>query len=409
MDDSKGIKINRRTLDALKDADRSPRGVKYADAELPGFFVTAYSSGRIAYSVRYRAHGQRRTVKLGDYPSTTPEAARKAALAVLGGAARGEDEAEKRKAAREDAETSAKRITFAKWREEYVKDAARRLKSTRDPERYLAMAGEEWDARAIAEITVRDVETFRNRLAEKGTTQANRWLANVRAAFSHALRLGHVEKNPAALVPLLPENAPRQRTLTEAEEKRLRKVLAEWPDPFERVAFALLLDTGARLSEVLAAKREDFDLDEEDHAGTWRLRSPKAGKPQAVPILPHVGAVVAETPKPEDEGDGPFLVPGRNAFVPRADLKNAWAALKTAAKLGDDVHIHDLRRSFGLRVTRAEGIFAASKLLRHSDSRVTEKVYAPLAPEDTRAFAENTEAARVLSFEKAAAKAAAKK
>jgi integrase len=405
MDDSKGFKVTRRSLAALKDSDRSERGTKHRDRDLPGFYVVAYTTRRVSFFARYRIHGQRRTVKLGDYPATMPEAARKAALAVLGGAARGEDEAAKRKAAREAATASTKRITFEKWRDEYVKDAARRLKSTRDPDRYLAMAGEEWNARPLVEITTRDVETFRNRLAEKGSTQANRWLANVRAAFSHALRLGHVEKNPAALVPLLPENDPRTRTLLDAEEKRLREALAKWPDPFERVAFVLLLDTGARLSEVLRARWEDFDLDEKTHAGTWRVPSPKAGRPQAVPILANVGAVIAATPQLDDS---PFLVPGRNDLAHRVDLKKPWDELRTAAKLGDDIHIHDLRRSFGLRVTRAQGIFAASKLLRHSETRVTERVYAPMSTEDVRSFAENTEKARILSFSKRKRKAATK-
>jgi integrase len=404
MDEKRGFKVTRRALDAIGRDARSERGTWHADRDLPGFYLVAYSKS-LSFFARYRVHGQRRTVKLGDYPATMPEDARKAALAVLGAAAHGEDEAAKRKAAREGATASKKRITFSKWREEYVKDAARRLKSTRDPERYLEMAGEAWDARPLDEITTRDVETYRNRLAEKGTTQANRWLANVRAAFSHALRLGHVEKNPAALVPLLSENAPRTRTLSEAEEKRLREALAKWRDPFERVAFTLLLDTGARLSEVLHAKWEDFDLDEKTHAGTWRIPSPKAGRPQAVPILANVGAVVTATPHFDDS---PFLMPGRNDLTHRVDLKKPWERLRTAAKLGDDIHIHDLRRSFGLRVTRSQGIFAASKLLRHSDSRITEKVYAPLAPEDLRGFAESTEQARVLSFNKRK-KTAAKK
>lgn len=396
MEDSRGFKITRRSVEALGDRDRGERGVWHADRELPGFYVVAYPE-RLSFFARYRVHGQRRTVKLGVYPAVMPEDARKAALSVLGGAARGEDEAEKRRAAREAAQAKAERYTFKKWREEYVKDAARRLKSTRDPERYLAMAGEAWDVRPLEEITTRDVETFRNRLAEKGSTQANRWLANMRAALSHALRLGHVEKNPAALVPLLPENAPRTRTISPDEEKRLREALVKWPSSSERAAFTLLLDTGARLSEVLRARFADFDLDPEDHSGIWRIPSPKAGKPQAVPILPNVGAIIAATPQLDE---GAYLVPGRNALVRRSDLKKPWERLKTAAKLGADVHIHDLRRSFGLRVTRAQGIFAASKLLRHSDSRVTEKVYAPMSLEDVRGFAENTEAARVLNFKK---------
>jgi integrase len=395
MNQSNKFKITRRSVEALRFSDRSVRGTWHSDRELRGFYVVAYP-GHLSFFVRYRIDGQRHTVKVGDYPAVMPEDARKAALAVLGGAARGEDEAEKRRAAREAAQGKADRMTFKTWRVEYVKDAARRLKSTRDPERYLAIAGEAWDGRPLEEIKTRDVETFRNRLANKGSTQANRWLANVRAAFAHALRLGHVEKNPAALVQLLPENAPRTRTLSVDEEKRLRETLVKWPI-FERVAFTLLIDTGARLSEVLRARWDDFDLDPDDHSGTWRIPSPKAGKPQAVPILPHVGAVIAATPQLDDV---PFLVPGRSDLVHRADLKGPWDALRTAAKLGADVHLHDLRRSFGLRVTRAQGIFAASKLLRHSDSRVTEKVYAPMSLEDVRGFAENTEAARVLRFAK---------
>jgi integrase len=410
MDEMKGFKATRRSLGALGSEDRAVRGMWHADRELPGFYVVAYRE-RLSFFARYRIHGQRRTVKLGDYPATMPEDARKAALAVLGGAARGEDEAEKRAASRRDAETKSKRVTFKTWREEYVKDAARRLKSTRDPERYLAMAGEAWDARPLEEITTRDVETLRNRLADKGSTQANRFLANVRASFSHAVRLGYIEANPAARVPLLRENEPRRRTLSEAEEKRLREVVAVYPfdpsrpeserpkdsipDPFVRVAFTLLLDTGARLSEVLAAKWEDFhDLDGD--TPTWTIPSPKSGKPGSVPLLSETAAVVAATPR---EDDGPWLVPGRNAFVHRHDLRESWDRLRATAKIGPDVHIHDLRRTAGLRFTRTPGvgIFGASKLLRHSDVRVTERHYAPMNAEDLRGFAEK---ARVLSFEK---------
>jgi integrase len=396
MDGPKGFKITRRSLDALRPSNRSERGEWRADRDLPGFYLVAYPK-HLSFFARYRVNGQRRAVKLGDYPATMPEAARKAALAVLGGAAKGEDEAAKRKAARDAAESKSKRMTFKGWRGMYITNAARRLKSTKEPARYLALAGEEWDARPLVEITVRDVETLRNRIAPRGRTQANRWLATVAAAFSHACRLGITEKNPAAFVPFLPENAPRQRVLTTDEEKRFREALATWSNPFEKVAFTLLLDTGARLSEVLRAKWEDFDLDEEDHSGTWRIPSPKSGRPQAVPILPHVGTVIAATPRLDD---GPFLLPGRNDLVHREGLRKPWAALVKAAKIGDDVHVHDLRRSFGLRVTRSQGIFAASKLLRHSDSRITERVYAPLAPKDLRDFAENTETARVLSFAK---------
>lgn len=401
-------KINRRWLDSLKPKDGTDHGTVYSDRDLPGFRAVVYATGRVAFAVRYRVNGQRRAVTLGDYPATTPEAARKRALAVLGGAAKGEDEAARRKAARQEAEAKAERITFAKWRETYIAKAAGRLKSTRDPERYLAMAGEEWDRRPLAEITTRDVETLRDRLAEKrnraggkATTQANRWTTCLHASFAQAVRLGYVEKNVVTNIERLPENEPRQRTLSPDEEKRLREAVETWPNPFEKAAFVLLLDTGARLSEVLKAKWEDFDLDEKTHAGTWRIPSPKSGHPQAIPILPHVGAVVAKTPQLVD---APFVVTGRVGSVHRKDLKKSWDRLRAAAKIPKDLHVHDLRRSFGLRVMLAQGIFAASKLLRHANSGVTERVYAPLSAENVRDFAEGTEKARLLSFKKKAAK-----
>ena len=105
-------KILRRWLDSMKPKDGTERGKWIADAELPGFYAVAYSTGRVAFAARYRVNGQRRTVRLGTYPAVMPEDARKAALAVLGGAAKGEDEAAKRAAARHEAEGKAKRITF---------------------------------------------------------------------------------------------------------------------------------------------------------------------------------------------------------------------------------------------------------------------------------------------------------
>jgi integrase len=393
------MKITRRALDKLKAKDGSEHGERYQDSDLPGFFVSVGASGRIAFGVRFRANGIRREVRLGSYPSVMPEDARKAALAVLGGAAKGEDEAAKRQAAREAAEGKRARISFAAWRAEYIKEAARRLKRVRETERYLTMPSE-WDRRALAEITTRDVETFRNKLAERGATQANRWLGVLRASFQKAVRLGHLEKNVAALVQHLPENPPRTRTLTADEEKRLREAIAAWPNPFEKTAFTLLVDCGARLSEVLRARWEDFDLDPETFAGLWRIPSPKSGTPQAIPILPHVGAVVAKTPRVVDS---PFVVVGRVASVHRHDLRKPWKALLETAEIPSDFHVHDTRRSFGLRATLSVGLFAASKLLRHATTAVTEKVYAPIAPEQMRAYAEGAEEARVLAFKRKAA------
>jgi integrase len=88
--------------------------------------------------------------------------------------------------------------------------------------------------------------------------------------------------------------------------------------------------------------------------------------------------------------------------VAAAEAKRAAEAGEEPAKLLEGVHVHDLRRTYGLRVARHAGILAASKLLRHSDARVTSRVYAPLGLDELRRVADavNQPApARVARFE----------
>ena len=88
---------------------------------------------------------------------------------------------------------------------------------------------------------------------------------------------------------------------------------------------------------------------------------------------------------------GLFVVAGRDPEKPRRDLKRPWTNIRKIAEV-EDVHIHDLRRTFGLAVTRSAGLHVASKLLRHSDVRVTERVYAPLGIDDLREALEKVHA-----------------
>ena len=211
------------------------------------------------------------------------------------------------------------------------------------------------------------------RYGEKHPTAANRLLASVRACLQAAWRLDKIPSNPAMKVRPFRENPPRQRTLSDEELQRVLKALAEWPDAHERAAFTLLVETGARLSEVLRARWADVDLE----AAEWRLPSPKAGYPHLVPLAAATVAMLRRLLRL-----GALVIPGKShADKPRFDLKRAWDAIREAASV-PDIHVHDLRRTFGLHVARAAGLHVASKLLRHSDIRITEAVYAPLGIEE---------------------------
>ena len=93
--------------------------------------------------------------------------------------------------------------------------------------------------------------------------------------FSLAIRWGWRSDNPCKGIERNQESK-RQRYLTGAELARLTKALAELRDQGAANAVRLLLLTGARRGELLAAKWADFDLD----AGVWtKPAAPRSRRP----------------------------------------------------------------------------------------------------------------------------------
>lgn len=360
------IKLTKRVVDALPIPLAGKRATAY-DAELRGFGATKHSTGQTTFFVEW----SHRRMAIGTHGPLTVEQARKEALRVLAGISRGQDPLEERHAAREVP-------VFSAWAKEYLEDVRRRKrsrKSIREDERLLNLAVAAWGKRPLTAITTRDVERYFQRRADKhGHTTANRWLACVRTCFEHAWRAERITENPAARVRPLPENPPRSRVLTDDELGKVIAELEKLKDPHVRLAFELLLTTGARKSEVLRARWEDLDLGD----SLWRLPDTKSGRPQVIPLPQATAAMLRNTPKV-----GPWVVPGRDQDKPRDDLRKPWAKLRTAAGC-PDVTIHDVRRTFGLHAAKSAGLHVASKLLRHSTVRITEQVYAPLGMDDLR-------------------------
>lgn len=385
--------LTKRLVDKLTTDD--PHGRHVYDTEVRRFGVTVYPSGKKSFWVRYpdphgrlaqprsaraaaaaRSPGKRwRRFHLGKYGEVTVDEARGDALGALAEVRKGHDPAEE-KARRRSAPSVP---TFAEFVTEYLEGVRQRKRQPRHDEAYLRTACERWGNRAIDSITTEDISRLVQSTAEEHPASANRMLASIGACMQAAWRLDKIPSNPCRKVKRFRENSPRQRVLTDEEFHRVLRELAAWPDPWERAAFLLLIQTGARLSEVLHARWEDVDLE----AGEWRIPNPKAGHPQLVPLNSGTVAVLRRLPRL-----GPLLIPGKsNPGKARFDLQPAWKAIREAAGVRD-VHVHDLRRTFGLAISRAAGLHVASKLLRHADVRVTAAIYAPLDFADLRKAAE---------------------
>jgi integrase len=154
---------------------------------------------------------------------------------------------------------------------------------------------------------------------------------------------------------------------------------------FEPIArFAIF--TGLRRREVVFLQRGDVDLAN----GVIQVRvkphlgfTPKNGKERSVPIDPVLRPILEQHLRDE-------VKPAPNAFVfpqrggARRSERTLWFAEATAATsaragIGRELTFHDLRRTYGAMCIEAGmDLLTVSKLLGHSDIKITQEVYAPI-------------------------------
>ena len=375
----KTVRLTKRGIDGLK---ASKEREFHFDAEVRGFGIIVYRTGKKSFFVQWGNAKTRQRMKLGDYGILTLDSARDKARAVLVEVNDGANPADERKKAR----------TWGDWIDEYLRMRETRVKSVRNDKRYLGIASKRWKNRLLSEINPGDVKRIFQSITQDGhTTDANRWLASVRSCLQEAWRMELVPSNPAMKVKPNPEGQPRTRTLTDEELQRLGTAILELDDPAVKAAFVLLLNTGARLSEVLRSRWEDIDFE----GSSWTIPRTKSNRSQTIPLVSDVVSFLSAIPR-----EGPFVVTSpRNPLTHRHDLKKPWEGLKRTARI-EGATIHDLRRTFGKRLAQTAGLHIASKLLRHSDIRVTERHYAPLGLEDLRPSLEGARG-QLLIFPKA--------
>lgn len=160
----------------------------------------------------------------------------------------------------------------------------------------------------------------------------------------------------------------RRRFYSAEELGRLGKVLAEaertrMEQPGVPLAIRLRALTGCRLSEVLALRWRDVDLE----AGALRLPDAKAGAGD----VPLSGAAVALLESVQRRSD--HVVNGRRKGEPlnKWTLATAWQRLRKRADL-EDARRHDLRHTVGT-FAGAAGLnaFAVRDLLGHKSLAMT--------------------------------------
>jgi integrase len=230
----------------------------------------------------------------------------------------------------------------------------------------------------MSSITRNEVSRFVGSKVAEGLKPGsiNRYIVALRFAFNLALQweVPGIKKNPLQRYPLLKENNLISRFLTPEETARLKTALAQSDNPDLSAIIGMLLVTGARKSEVLEARWEEFDFERR----LWRIPKSKSGYHRFVPIS--AAALQLLLQRQALQIDSPWLFPNAATGKPYVEIYNAWNTARRRAGLAD-LRIHDLRHSFASSLVNGGiPLYEVQKLLGHANLRTTER-YAHLAPE----------------------------
>lgn len=338
----------RLTDKAVKALPAPARGNQITyDTEIKGFGARITAAGAIAFVLNYRRRTDalERRFTIGSFPDWSVAAAREKAKELKrhvdgGGDPVGEHVADRA------APTVAD--LCARFLEEHV--VKQRPHTRADYESIirndiLPTLGKI----KIAAIEFEHIERLHARITKRAPVRANRVHAVLTTMFGLAVRWKMRADNPAKGVKRNQEHG-RERYLKPDELARLTKALAE--DPNQRVAdvFRLLLLTGARRGEVLAAEWDQIDLE----AGEWVKPHGmvKQARQHRLPLNAPARQLLARLQA--SSAGSPFVFPRRrDGLSPgRDDLKHSWSRICKAAGI-TGLRIHDLRHSHASHLVSA--------------------------------------------------------
>jgi integrase len=307
------------------------------DGQVAGFGARVTAGGARSFILNYRTRiGRMRRFTIGTFPNWSTGAARDEARKLKTQIDRGGDPLGELKAGRAAPTVSdlCDRII--------AEHLPRKRPSTRknyrqqiDGEIRPVLGG-----RKVGEVTFADVDGLHRKITARGTPyRANRVIALLSKMMNMAIRWRMRADNPVKGVELNQEQK-RQRYLTGAELARLTKALTELHDQGAANAVRLLLLTGARSGELLAARWADVDLD----AGVW-VKPGATTKQKTAHRVPLSAAACRLLVEMKVAGGGEWLFPNPQGNAARTDIRAAWAALREAANI-PGVRAHDIRHSY---------------------------------------------------------------
>jgi integrase len=302
-------------------------------------------NGKRTWVFQYKIDGKNRRLRLGG-PELSEKQARtlahiekgKVSAAKLGNAIDPASARDQRKAQSQIGKTVAHSLGVTVPKYLAARDAKLRPTTKRAVKMYLG--GEDYwkplHDMALSKIGRVDIATQLTTITEKnGPVTANRARSALSGLFAWAIGEGWCDTNPVIGTNKRTENAPRERSLSDAEAARLWLTVPD--DDFGRLLKLILL-TGCRRAELGGLKWSEIDL--EARTITLPRDRTKNRQEHVVPLCDLAMGILADIKQRDREH-----VFGRTRGVGFSGWAKPKEELDAVLKLDQPWTLHDLRRT----------------------------------------------------------------
>jgi site-specific recombinase XerD len=214
----------------------------------------------------------------------------------------------------------------------------------------------------------------------------------LKSAFKKAVQWNYIESNPFDKIklPKIPQNKP-----VFINDIELKQIISYEKNPTLRDIYLFAFYSGCRLNEILNLKWSSINFSERlisiKNDETFTTKSKKE---RIIPINNYLFENLKNRlPKVNNINNNDYVFIDAKGKKFRADTVSKWfkaAVIETSKHINLDtsIHFHSLRHSFAsCLVQRGVSIYEISKLLGHSDIKVTE-IYSHLKSENLRSAVE---------------------
>lgn len=354
----------KRTLEALPYHPTDI--VTYHDTTQAGLKLLVRPGGTKTFVLYRKINGKPERIKLGRFPQTTIEQARKKIDLLNAKIAENINPNQEKRSFKE--EVTLEEI-FAQYMERHAK---LHKKSWEEDEAQFNRYLTRWANKKLSAITKVDIQKLHIAVGDKnGTYAANRLLALLHGLFNKAREWGWEHDNPAQYVKKFREKS-RERFLQSEELPLFFQAVSEESNDIARDYILISLLTGARKSNVLAMQWNEISLEN----GTWQIPDTKNNSSHLIPLLDEAINIL-QNRKAANESNSPWVFPGTGATGHLMEPKKAWKRILDKANI-ENLRLHDLRRSLGSwQAATGASLSIIGKTLAHKSVNAT-AIYARL-------------------------------